>query len=138
MMSFSSNALATSKTFHQALEALILQSKVPQDRNHHTLNVKDRSYTPQDGGYHPVEIRIERINQKWTICYITEFAYIGGDYPELAIELDFNIEHNYFEQMFSTPTCLDTPSVRSFYTLWESNFLSYLEQGAFDDIRVSA
>jgi hypothetical protein len=48
-----------------------------------TFNFRDTDYSACAGGYHPVEIRIERIgsNHKpdyWQLVYITDFSYQGA------------------------------------------------------------
>ncbi|GAK85917.1 hypothetical protein JCM19238_3507 [Vibrio ponticus] len=55
-----------------------------------TFNFRDTSYSAEDGGWHPVEIRIEQENGQWHFCYITDFSYVGDPYPELAKEVDFD------------------------------------------------
>ncbi|MFA0026432.1 DUF2787 family protein, partial [Vibrio sp. 10N.261.49.A5] len=102
-----------------------------------TVNFRDTSYSAEAGGYHPVEIMIRNEGNKWRLCYITDFAYSGGVYPELAIELDFNIESNIFRQMSLAPCALAHREVKSFYRTWEGNFLEYLSDGVFDQIKVT-
>ncbi|MFA0026697.1 DUF2787 family protein, partial [Vibrio sp. 10N.261.49.A5] len=54
------------------------------------VNFRDTSYSSEDGGFHPVEIRLVRLYDQWVFDYITDFAYCGGPYPELVKEVDFN------------------------------------------------
>ncbi|WP_429219019.1 DUF2787 family protein [Aeromonas veronii] len=55
------------------------------------LNYRDPDYSATTGGYHPVEIRLERWDDGWHLRYVTDFAYVGqGWCTELAKELDFD------------------------------------------------
>ena len=38
------------------------------------INFRDTSYSPVLGGYHPVEIMVDKHNQ---VRYITDFAFVG-------------------------------------------------------------
>jgi hypothetical protein len=58
-----------------------------------TLNFRNTDYTATTGGYHPVEIRLEKIGSTpkpdhWQLVYITDFSYQGGPQPELVTEID--------------------------------------------------
>jgi hypothetical protein len=99
-----------------------------------TLNFRDTDYSASTGGYHPVEIRVERIgnNHKpdyWQLVYITDFSYQGSPYPELVKEID---------------ACFVNKRVYSFYggnlshyqgqvllTLFISNFIEYQAMDAY-------
>lgn len=103
-----------------------------------TLNFRDTSYSAEAGGFHPVEIAMQKDRaQRWSILYITDFAYMGNYYPELERSVDFDISNN---MAFFTGVgwqAIDAYGVNDFYQLWESNFLSYLEMDAFDEIKLS-
>ncbi len=93
---------------------------------------RDSSYLPGAGGYHPVEVSI---NASGRIQYITDFSLVGfGDQVELAKELDFDFSHSVFQQMGR-----DYPiqSGRGLFRMFQSNFCSYYESGAFDQIEVT-
>lgn len=90
------------------------------------LNFRDPDYSPERGGYHPVEIAI---GSDGIIDYITDFAYYGRPpHCELAKEIDFDFSQGLF-QHFGT----DFPirHGRQLYALWESNFLSYQASGVY-------
>ena len=38
------------------------------------INFREKSYSPENGGYHPVEVRITRLNDQWVFDYITDFS----------------------------------------------------------------
>ncbi len=109
-----------------------------------TLNFKDSSYSPHLGGYHPVEIRLSKVNTHkdaqvvWQLEYITEFAYQGQHFPELDREIDFDFANGCFYSPFlGWKTLRDSEDAIELYTLWEGNFLSYLDMGAFDLISLT-
>jgi len=91
-----------------------------------TLNFRDPSYSAETGGFHPVEIRLERRGDAFDIIYITDFAYIGiGPFAELVKELDFDFQSGVFQNLhgiFPIETGYDI------YRIWEGNFLHYLNK----------
>ncbi|MCG9602544.1 DUF2787 domain-containing protein [Vibrio sp. Isolate31] len=101
-----------------------------------TINFRERAYCPENGGYHPVEIRITRLNDQWVFNYITDFSYCGL-MPELEKEIDFDFGHGvvYIRYMGEVP--IIESSVAEFYSMWETNFLSYVGMDCFDEIEVS-
>ncbi|HAS8502915.1 TPA: DUF2787 domain-containing protein [Vibrio vulnificus] len=104
-----------------------------------TLNFRDTTYSAEAGGFHPVEIALQKDSaQRWSILYITDFAYMGNYYPELERSVDFDIGNN---MAFFTGVgwqAIDAYGVNDFYQIWEGNFLSYLEMDAFDEIKLSS
>jgi hypothetical protein len=59
-----------------------------------TFNFRDTDYSASAGGYHPVEIRVEKQptddagENYWQLIYITDFSYQGLPYPELVKDID--------------------------------------------------
>ncbi|TKF21988.1 DUF2787 family protein [Vibrio kanaloae] len=100
------------------------------------INFREKSYSPENGGYHPVEVRITRLNDQWVFDYITDFSYCGL-MPELEKEIDFDFGHGvaYIRYMGEVP--ITDPSVAEFYSMWETNFLSYIGMDCFDEIKVT-
>ena len=103
-----------------------------------TINFRDATYSAEAGGHHPVEIMLlkEQENQ-YQIQYLTDFAYMGNVYPELERNVDFDIANG---QAFIAPMGWQSyhdKSIVEFYSLWESNFLAYLQMGAYDEIKIS-
>ena len=101
-----------------------------------TVNFRERAYCPENGGYHPIEISISRLNDLWVFDYITDFSYCGL-MPELEKEIDFDFGHGvaYIRYMGEVP--ITESSVAEFYSMWETNFLSYVGMDCFDEIEVS-
>ncbi len=62
-----------------------------EETNSVTFNFRDKSYSAENGGFHPVEISLTKeADNTWQYAYITDFAFVGNHYPELAKELDFD------------------------------------------------
>ena len=107
------------------------------------LCFRDKSYSAELGGFHPIEIGLvpdANTNSDdclWVFDYITDFAWCGGAFPELVKELDFNFTGNCFEMAFAGRFPLNNKDTRPFYTIWESNFISYLEMEVFNEIEVT-
>ena len=101
-----------------------------------TVNFRERAYCPESGGYHPVEVRITRLNDQWIFDYITDFSYCGL-MPELEKEIDFDFGHGvaYIRYMGEVP--ITESSVAEFYSMWETNFLGYIGMDCFDEIKVT-
>lgn len=91
-----------------------------------TLSFRDPDYSPQTGGFHPVEVRV---NARGQIQYITDFAYVGRPpFSELAKEIDFDISLGLF-QHFGQEYPLHAGG--ELYTLWQENFCSYYRMGVY-------
>jgi len=88
-----------------------------------TINFRDPDYSSDDGGYHPVEIRLVNDGTNWHLCYITDFCYVGSGYcAELAKDLDFDFQAGIFQNLFGT---YPIEQAREMYQTWESNFIYY-------------
>lgn len=134
---FNSCSLPISSKFHQLL-AKHIDMPSEHDELSITINFRDTSYSAEDGGFHPVEVGLQKqASQQWDILYITDFAYFGNVYPELGRSVDFDIAN---QMAFFTGIGwqeIDSYGVNDFYELWESNFLTYVEMDAFDEIKVT-
>ncbi|MBW9971757.1 DUF2787 domain-containing protein, partial [Escherichia coli] len=60
-----------------------------------TLNFRDPDYSAEQGGYHPVEIRLVRLGDEWCLDYATDFGYVGNVYPELEKIIDISWSQGY-------------------------------------------
>ncbi|MEZ8138872.1 DUF2787 family protein [Vibrio splendidus] len=100
------------------------------------INFRDKSYSSEDGGFHPVEIRITRLGDQWVFDYITDFSYCGL-IPELEKEIDFDFGHGVAYIRYMGEVSITEPSVAEFYSMWETNFLSYIGMDCFDEIKVT-
>lgn len=124
--------LPVSPVFAQALAELVKNI----DSNAVTINFRDPDYSPQTGGFHPVEIRLEKGDDQWQLCYITDFCYVGyqGQW-ELVKELDFDFSCGVFQ---SISGLLVIESAAELYPIWERNFLCYWQELEVFNVRVSA
>ncbi|MDY7831799.1 DUF2787 family protein [Aeromonas caviae] len=95
-----------------------------------TMNFRDPGYGPENGGFHPVEIRLQRRGNLWSLVYITDFSYVGmGDYAELAKEVDFDFASQ--QGLVAYAHVVPLSELGEFYELWEGNFLTYLSLGVY-------
>ncbi|EHU9520949.1 DUF2787 domain-containing protein [Vibrio vulnificus] len=125
-----------------------LQGKLEQIANQHdlptastralTYNFRDASYSAEDGGWHPVEIRIEQHQEQWHFSYITDFSYVGYPYPELVIEVDFDFANGEAIFLYMSPQPINDKRVIDFYQMWELNFMTYLHHmDVYDEITIT-
>ena len=88
-----------------------------------TINFRDPNYSIDDGGYHPVEIRLENESDGWRFSYITDFCYVGSGYcAELAKDLDFDFDAGVFQNLFGT---YPIEQAIEMFQIWETNFVYY-------------
>jgi hypothetical protein len=94
-----------------------------KDEKSLTINFRDPNYSTDDGGYHPIEIRLENEGDGWRFCYITDFCYVGSGYmAELAKDLDFDFDTGLFQNLFGT---YPIEQAIDMFQVWESNFVYY-------------
>lgn len=87
------------------------------------LSFRDPGYSPETGGFHPVEIYADGGGR---LHYITDFAYVGK--AELAKEIDFDFRLGLF-QHFGREFPLQQG--RELFRLWQVNFCSYHAMGVY-------
>lgn len=116
------------------LELLTDKEEIATGVSSLVFNFRDKSYSPDMGGYHPVEIRIYLEGDMWHFDYITDFSYQGSGYPELVKDIDFDFTANKLYVLFM-PVRAITADIEIF-NLWLDNFLSYLTYEVFDEITV--
>jgi hypothetical protein len=117
------------KSLVSYLSTLLINKGVSGDIGSLTFNFQDPNYSVVDGGYHPVEIRIEpnqNNNGEWSLCHITDFCFVGmGICAELAIDADFNFELNKFQSMYGI---FPLATAAEYYLIWEANFITYAKE----------
>ena len=123
--------LPVSPVFTKALAELVKNI----DSNAVTINFRDPDYSPQTGGFHPVEIRLEKSADQWQLCYITDFCYVGyaGQW-ELVKELDFDFSCGVFQ---SISGLLVIEAAAELYPIWEQNFLCYWQEMDVFNVSIS-
>ncbi len=89
-----------------------------------TFNFRNPGYSAEQGGVHPVEIRIIRGLDGWLFDYVTDFSYQGiGDFAEIGKELDFNFLDNEHFLLGWGP--LRLTEAHELFALWQTNFMAY-------------
>ncbi|MFA0830670.1 DUF2787 family protein [Vibrio owensii] len=127
-----------SKSFLQLLSQhcqASLGSKATSQR--FTLRFRDKSYSAESGGCHPVDIGLtitDKVNV--TIVYITDFAYAGKHYPTLKRHIDFDFRHQLYFAVETGWQRLQPSKVERLYREWEARFMEYVREGRYDDINV--
>ncbi|WP_249436505.1 DUF2787 family protein [Escherichia coli] len=116
--------LPMSQAFIAILKSIISlssQNKV----NHHgvILNFRDPQYTAENGGFHPVEIRLIRCNDGWYFDYLTDFSFIGAVWPELEKEMDISWSQGYVWHYLMGD--LEHEEGEALFELWQRNFTQY-------------
>jgi hypothetical protein len=112
--------------FVQLINGVVQSSPDASNGNGVIINFRDRTYSPKNGGYHPVEIHVD---SNGNLLSITDFAYFGmPPFTELGIELDFSFEHDYFRQFDST---YDLECGRPLLGLYTRNFAAYYNTGVY-------
>ena len=104
------------------------------------FNFRDKSYSAENGGFHPVEIALTKeADNTWQYTYITDFAFVGNHYPELAKELDFDfLSGEWFASYLGRYSSIkDDGAAKELYQLWEHNFLAYADMGMYDEIEIN-
>lgn len=95
-----------------------------------TFNFRDSDYSPESGGYHPVEIRISRANSGFQLDYITDFSYVGAGWDtELAKEIDFDLIAGICEVRFYHPVAI--AEAKDLFEMFQMNFLAYYQMDVF-------
>lgn len=91
-----------------------------------TFHFRNPSYTPEQGGVHPVELRLIRGLDGWLVDYVTDFSYQGqGQDAELCKELGFNFldgEH-YLRGWGPLPPA----DAHELFNMWQGAFLAYAQ-----------
>lgn len=96
------------------------------------IHFRDPEYDHATGGYHPVEIAVDRGG---AIQYVTDFALYGAPpQVELCKEIDFDFGLKLFQHF-----ARDYPinQGRGLYKIWEENFISYYDRQVYQ-VEVSA
>jgi hypothetical protein len=115
---------------HTLLNRELAKVKTPELGSYAlTFNFRDPNYSAEQGGYHPVELRLEKHNDHWQFIYITDFSYSGGPYPELVKEIDVCFETKRVFSLFGG--FLSQRNGRDLIKLFISNFIEYHSMNAY-------
>ena len=119
----------------QALLALLSQEAERTDLDlgrctQLTFNFRNPGYSAEQGGVHPVEIRLVRGLDDWLVDYVTDFSYQGlGQDAELCKELDFNFLDGEHTMLGWGP--LRLAEARELFDIWQSKFIAYCRLECF-------
>ena len=104
------------------------------------FNFRDSSYSSEARGFHPVEIAVaQTCSGRWNLEYITDFAYVGNVYPELARCLNFDFrDQAFFTEFGGWSPIKGNYSAVEMFELWQGNFLNYIDMEAFDSISITS
>ena len=95
-----------------------------------TFNFRNPGYSAEQGGVHPVEIRLVRGLDDWLFDYVTDFSYQGlGHDAELCKEIDFNFLDGEHTMLGWGP--LRLAEARELFDIWQSNFIAYCRLECF-------
>lgn len=124
-------SFAVPNAFYQVLNEAFLNAEIPtQEINAITFNFKDPNYSADAGGYHSIEIRIEKVEEKWRLAHITNFSYQGKANLELSKEIDVCFTtHQVFDFILGG---LLKYHASYLVTILVKNFIQYYRLGVFD------
>jgi hypothetical protein len=114
--------------FYQVLEKELADVD-PKGANAITLNFRDPDYCADNGGYHPVEVRLEKQADHWRLVYVTDFAFRGSPYPELVKDIDICFNSKQVYSLFSG--WIGEKECRELITMFTDNFVAYVEIGVY-------
>jgi hypothetical protein len=127
-------ALPVSSRLAEAIRPL-LDSYNQSNETTAILNFRDPRYSAETGGYHPVEIMLEKWGSEWKFCYITDFRYVGaGLDAELVKDLDFNFQAGVFQDITGH---YPIETAQMIYPIWEDNFLTFWTQMSVYEVEQS-
>lgn len=94
-----------------------------------TINFCDKDYSAAAGGFHPVEVRLEKRGIGWMLVYITDFSYQGRPDSELVKEIDvcFVIKSVYHMLV----GWLSEREGKELLALFVTNFVEYYNTGCY-------
>ncbi|GIB16819.1 DUF2787 domain-containing protein [Vibrio cholerae] len=138
-LTFAPCQLPVSAKLHELMNKQLHERVVSPEVNAITINFRDKSYNAEDGGFHPVEIMIKRTQgETWKFVYFTDFYYVGGQFPELERNLDFDLSiDEFFVADMGWHSLKKKDIANAIYNMWETNFISYFDMGVFDEIEIT-
>lgn len=142
-LNFTASSLPVSKKLHKLLSeqftAHLLINEALTTSRYLVFNFRDKSYSAEEGGFHPVEMAIcQTSTGEWSIEYITDFAYMGNYYPELERNLDFDFRVGQFFVAYRGWLPMQgSRDAKELYRLWENNFLAYVDMDAYNEIAIT-
>ena len=113
------------------LNAELAERNAPDsETNGIVFNFRDDDYSADAGGFHPVEIRLNKINGLWNFEYVTDFSFLGYPYPELVKEIDICFNTCKVYQLF-IGLIGDEADAKGLVKSMLSNFVNNVEMDIF-------
>jgi len=119
------------------LNVEIARTTIPKSTfNSITFNFRDDDYSASTGGYHPVEIRVEKqptdkaARDYWQLIYVTDFSYQGSPYPELEKEIDACFVSNRVHSLYRG--WLAHHDGQELLKLFIDNFIEYYSMNTYN------
>lgn len=114
-------------TINKDLEDIL--SSLVKENGNYIISFSSSKYSSEKGGYRPVEVMI-RDSQ---VVYVTDFTYVGsGPFAELVKGVDWDFAAGEVGQ---TGVYFDLAEGLELWAIYQSNFVDYYKNGAFDKIR---
>lgn len=115
--------------FDVIVNAITKQGESIGNASELTINFRDKDYSAAAGGFHPVEVRLEKRGIFWELVYITDFSYQGRPDSELVKEIDvcFVIKRVYHMLV----GWLSEREGKELLTLFVTNFVEYYNTGCY-------
>ncbi|EJG0960610.1 DUF2787 family protein [Vibrio parahaemolyticus] len=135
---YACEAMLLSPAFLGGLNVVISEASIPAHISQVSVHFRESAYDASRTGFHPVEVRLERIEEGWSVVFIASFSYLSSEHQALSPELYFNFKRGWFYQP-DIQTCeLNRPEVASLLVSWSHAFCKHLYHGRFDTIGVTA
>ena len=120
---------ALPKAIYSMLTTELSKVRLKPDITAIVLNFRDKSYSADNGGFHPVEIRLSKLNDSWQLVYVTDFAYHGCPYPELVKEIDICFTRKQVYHLYGG--WLNKQAGSELIQLFIDNFIEYHNMGVY-------
>ncbi|HFQ5256340.1 TPA: DUF2787 family protein [Vibrio vulnificus] len=116
---FMASALPVSKKLHKLLSeqltAHLLSNEALTTSRHLVFNFRNKSYSADEGGFHPVEM---------AICQTS------------TLDFDFRVGQFFVAYRGWLPM-QGSRDAKELYRLWENNFLAYVDMDSYNEIAVT-
>lgn len=119
------------ETLYTLINHILSEQSPPNEKTTAiTINFRDPHYSVEKGGYHPVEIRLEKRSELWQLTYITDFSYQGTGFPELIKEIDVCFVTKQMFNLFLG--YLQGKQANELLTLFIENFVNYAQNNIYN------
>ena len=126
-----SQCFSVSRKLHDILNGELAKlSELSLNSHGITFNFRDEEYSPDTGGFHPVELRVVKHGSIWQFEYITDFSYQGYPYPELVREIDICFQTKQVYCLYGGVVSKNEGD--ELVKLLVTNFICYVESDIFN------